>query len=157
MRPTAPTLLALTLAAVGCEATTSHHRPHHGTVPPVAEAPQSRETTVEAARGGTYNGRATCGESHVHYVEMGANEALRVTFRATLGGAEPLGEDLAWRWIGPSRTVLDTNTLPVPQPNGPAVEQSWEVRSTLPGRYAVAVVVESGAACAHASFTLELR
>ncbi len=155
MRAALTTLLAL-LVASGCEGTTRRHHSGAGSTPPL-EAPQHRTTAVEAARGGSYLGRATCGESHQHAIQMGANESLQVMFRGTLSSAEPLGEDVSWRWIGPTGAVLDTNELPTPTPNGPAVERTWEVRAAAAGRYVLAVVIEEGAACSHLSYTLQLR
>lgn len=149
-------LLAL-LAAAGCEGTNRHANHHHATTLPPAEAPATHDTVVEAARGGSYLGRATCGETHRHTIQMGANETLRLTYRATLSTLEPLGEDVAWRWLGPSGVVLDTNELPVPTPNGPAAERTWEVRAEGAGRYAVAIAVESGSGCTHLSYTLSMQ
>jgi hypothetical protein len=152
MRVVSTTLLAVVVLS-GCEGSTRHHRATHATTPPV-EARQHRTTLVEAARGGSYLGRATCGEAHQHAITMGANESLQLTYRGTLSSAEPLGEDISWRWIGPSGVVLDTNELPAPTPNGAVAERAWQVRSEGAGRYVLALMIEEGAACSHLSYTL---
>lgn len=148
---------AILVSAVlfGCSSENTRHR-HHTT--PAEAAPQAqRESNFESRRGGSHQGNITCGQRHRYSVEMGANETLRVAFRTTMTGAEPLGEDIAWQWISPANGVLDTNALPIPEPNGPAREAAVEARSTYAGRYVFAVVVEEGAACAHANYSIELR
>lgn len=145
----------LPLSLLAC-ATAPAHRHHHTTH--VETGPQAqRESTTEARRGGSYQNTITCGQQHRFALDMGANETLRANFRTSMTGVEPLGEDIAWRWLGPSNTALDTNALPIPEPNGPPREATVEARSTYAGRYTFVVAVEDGAGCAHASYTLELR
>lgn len=147
-------LCSLSLAA--CASSSPRHPHHHA--PGYVEAPtHAREATTETRRGGSHQQSITCGQQHRYTLEMGANETLRATVRLTMTGAEPLGEDIAWRWLGPTGSALDTNALPIPEPNGPVREATVENRSTYAGRYTLVIAVEDGAGCAHASYTLELR
>ncbi len=146
--------LIVPFVLLGCAAT---ERRHHRATAAEAPAAASRETTVESRRGANHQSTITCGQHHRYTLVMGANETVRATFRTSMTGAQPLGEDIAWRWHSPSNGVLDTNALPIPETNQPPREASFEVRSTYAGRYALAIVVEEGAACAHASYTLEIR
>jgi hypothetical protein len=146
--------LVLPFALLACATTSERARAHQSTV--VETAPQ-RESTVEARRGGSYQNTITCGQQHRYTVDMGANESVRGIFRVSMTGAEPLGEDIAWRWLGPGGANLDTNALPIPEPNGAVRDATFEARATYAGRYTVVIAVESGAGCAHASYTLELR
>ena len=147
----------LPLCLLACaSAPTRHHAHQHA--PGYTEAPAAqRDTRFEGRRGGSYQATLTCGQQHRYTVEMGANETLRGTFRLSMTGAEPLGEDIAWRWLGPTDHPLDTNALPTPEPNAPAREATVEPRSTYAGRYSLVIAVEDGAGCAHASYALELR
>lgn len=147
----------LPLLLLACATTSERH--HHQHAPGHVEPPPppQRETAFEARRGGSYQNSITCGQQHRYTLEMGANESLRAAFRLSMTGAEPLGEDIAWRWLGPTNAPLDTNALPVPEPNAPAREATVEARSTYAGRYTLVVAVEEGAACAHASYAVELR
>lgn len=150
-----PIALAFALTAA-CATAPAHRHPHHASAP-TANAPTGSAVAVDAARGGRYEHDLTCGQHHRYSVTMGANESLRATFRTSMTGIEPLGEDISWRWLGPTGTPLDTNALPVPQPNAGEREASFEVRSTYAGRYTVMISMEDGAGCAHARYSLALQ
>jgi hypothetical protein len=148
--------LAILVAALSACATSESHRYHHTVAAEAASATPSAVAT-EARVGGSYQNSITCGQQHRYALDMAANQTVRATFRTTMTGSEPLGEDIAWRWLGPTDAALDTNALPVPEPNGAAREANFEARSTYAGRYTLVISVEEGAGCAHASYTLVLH
>lgn len=150
--------VAVTLIALAGCATTESRYPHHSTVSaPTAPSESSNETITEARVGGSYRNSITCGQQHRYALDLGANQTVRATFHASMTGAEPLGEDIAWRWLGPTSSTLDTNALPVPEPNAPPREASIEARSTYAGRYSLVIAVEPGAGCAHASYSIDIQ